>query len=176
MGDLEGMSSCGKFWKTCSSVGPILLCLIWLYWSKPHEEWCPQYGETLRWNREQGNDGVKAVTSWRPHWTREVEFEEAKAPVGVVVTLVSRELGLLGNPPSIAYRKSHREWSCPAMTDGETNDLWNSISCERHSKAGAASTIVPCHARPQQMTFSWLREPQITLLIEMCPQVIPKFT
>lgn len=84
---------------------------------------------------------------------------------------------LLGKPPSLADGESHREGSCPAMTDGETNGLWNSISCEIHSEGGVASTIIQSHAsttvwvrlRPQQTAFSWLVEPQIALLIEIYP-------
>lgn len=60
------------------------------------------------------------------------------------------------------------------MTDGETNGLWNSISCEMRSEGGAASTIRQSHTNtaawvrlgPQHTAFSRIREPQITLLID----------
>lgn len=39
------------------------------------------------------------------------------------------------------------------MTDGETNGLWNPISCETYSKGVAASTIIHNHAN----TTLWLR-------------------
>lgn len=51
-----------------------------------------------------------------------------------------------GKPPSITHGESHREESCPALTDGETNGLWNSISCETYCKGVDASTIMHNHA------------------------------
>lgn len=106
----------------------------------------------------------------------------AKAPVGVGVTCGpwGRLIWLPGKPPCIADGESHREGSCPAMTDGETNGLWNSISCEIHSEGGAASTIIENHAnttvwvRPgsQKMGFSWLREPQITLMMDILDTIL----
>lgn len=98
----------------------------------------------VRWNRGRGKDSARAVTSWWPCWPREVKLRGSQGSCGCGGYF--RPWGLLiwlpGKPPSIADGESHREGSCPAMTDGETNSLWNSISCETHSEGGAASTII----------------------------------
>lgn len=51
---------------------------------------------------------------------------------------------LPGKPPSAADRESHREGSCPAVTDRETNGLWNSVSCEtREGRPAQLYTVMP---------------------------------
>lgn len=113
--------------------------------------------------------------------TRGGRTRGSKAPVGVAVTLgpQGQLIWLPGKPPSIADRESHWGGSCPAMTDGETNGLWNSISCEIHSEGGAASRITEscqCYTlgqgQAEQMASCCFREPQITWLIKRHPEVI----
>lgn len=82
-----------------------------------------------------------------------------------------RLIWLPGKPPSIADGESHREGSCPAMTDGETNDLWNSISCETHSEGAHLYRVMPTL---QYGSDSWFKWPQIILLTEMYPQDTPR--
>lgn len=77
--------------------------------------------------------GGQAVTSLWPWHFRESEFEEeAEAPKMLLYVLRTSDVAPWEAP--IAVVENHKEASCPVMIDGETNDLWSSITYLRNQQ------------------------------------------
>lgn len=163
MEDLGWMSSCGKIWKLWRSGPPSRLYSsdfidLMLMKNNPHFRERQREPERDRGDRRgEGTDNshrqrgeVEQRAGQRQCWGGDIMMtslaqrgrgrrSQGSCGWGDLFSPRGPLIWLPGKHPSIAERESHWEGSCPALTDEETNGLWNSISCETHSQGGAAS-------------------------------------